>query len=181
MNRLILIVLIVGGFLVTGCGVQDIYNVQNATVPQVAGSKHSLADVTAAIMRSSGDPKVLYIMEYIKPGLIKCELNYKSAHKAWMDITYSTEGYSITYVKSEKLRYVEATEDRPWESISGHYNNWIRALNNSIRENLAKGPSAKTMTNDPKERMLELKKLRDSNLITEEEFQAQRTRILNKL
>ncbi len=116
MNRLIFIVLVVGSLFITGCGVQDIYNVQNATVPQVEGSRHTLADVTAAIMRSSGDPKVLYIMEYVKPGFIKCELNYKTAHKAWMDITYSTEGYSITYVKSEKLRYMEATEDRPWES-----------------------------------------------------------------
>ena len=180
MNIIGPLLLIAFSFFLVGCP-RFLYNVTNANVPQVDGSKQSLADVKAAIMRSTGDPRVRYIMEDVEPGLIRCQLQYKIQHKAWMDIPYSTDSYSIIYIKSENLRYQPYSEDRNRNTISGHYNNWIRALDNSIQEELAKGPSASTKQDHTEHRLLNLQKLRDSNLLSEEEYQTQRARILKAL
>ncbi len=180
MNTIRPLLLIACFFLLAGCP-RFLYNVTNASVPRVDGAKQSLADVKAAIMRSTGDPRVRYIMEDVEPGLIRCQLQFKVQHKAWVDIPYSTESYSIIYVKSENLRYQPYSEDRNRNTISGHYNNWIRALDNSIQEELAKRPSVNTKQGDTENRLLNLQKLRDSNLLSEEEYQTQRARILNGL
>ena len=180
MNIIRPLLLIACSFFLVGCP-RFLYNVTEAKVPQFEGSTLSLADVKAAIMRSTGDPRVKYIMEDVEPGLIRCQLLYKIQHKAWMDIPYSTETYSINYVKSENLRYQPYSEDRNRNTISGHYNNWIRALDNSIQEELAKGPSSSTTQDDMENRLLNLEKLRDSHLLSEEEYQTQRARILNAL
>jgi hypothetical protein len=180
MNIIRPLLLIACSFFLAGCP-YVLYNVTNAPVLHVEGSKQSLADVKAAIMRSPGDTRVRYIMEDVKPGLIRCQLQYKFKYKAWVDIPYSTESYSIIYVKSENLSYQPNNEERNVTTINGHYNNWIRALDNSIQAELAKGPSASTKQSDTENRLLNLQKLRDSNLLREEEFQKQRTRILNGL
>ena len=77
-------------------------------------------------------------MQDVEPGLIRCELHYKAKHKAWVDIPYSLEGYSIIYVRSEYLRYQPSTEDFPGETINGNYNYWIRDLDLSIQAELGK-------------------------------------------
>ncbi|MEX0830207.1 MAG: SHOCT domain-containing protein [Nitrospirales bacterium] len=164
----------------SGCRIETLQNIRDAPIPQSQGHSLTLEDIKAAIMIRHGDAMVRYIMEDVKPGLIHCELNFKTAHKAWVDIPYSTEGYSILYQKSENLHYAAADDEGP-AIIKGHYNNWIRALNVSIQRELDRTASGTHADVDAKSRLLKLQELRDSNLITEEEFTTKRARILNAL
>ena len=175
--------------LLTGCPYR-LLNIQDETVPQRQGHTLSVQEVKAAILRSHGDPMVRYYMEDVEPGLIRCELNFKADHKAWVDIPYTAERYSILYKNSENLRYQPPSQpDREnpsgyadkLETISGHYNNWIQALNASIQQELRKIPSDPDVASEAQDRLRKLETLRGSNLISEEEFQAQRARILNAL
>ncbi len=182
--------------ILTGCPYR-LLTIQDETVPQHQGHTLSAQEVKAAILRSHGGPKVFYYMQDVEPGLIRCELNYKTEHKAWGDIPYTAEGYSILYKNSENLRYQPPSQPDPdnisgyadkLETISGHYNNWIQALNANIQQELRhqyalrKIPSdAEATAEDVQDRLRKLETLRAGNLITEEEFQTQRAKILDAL
>ncbi len=181
--------------VLTGCPYR-LLTIQDETVPQRQGHALSMQEVKAAILRSKGAPRVFYYMEDVEPGLIRCELNFKTEHKAWVDIPYTAERYSILYKDSENLRYQPPSKPDPdnisgyadkLETISGHYNNWIQALNASIQQELRnqhqlrKIPSDPEVAGDAQDRLRKLETLRGSNLISEKEFQAQRARILNGL
>ena len=126
------------GLLFAGC-IEGLYNVQNASVPKLGSHSPSLDEVKKAIMKSSGTNYVHYKMSDVEPGLIRCKLS-KSRHEAWVDIPYSQESYSILYQKSVNLRYAPASEEGS-VTIKGHYNKWIRNLDESIKRNLASIPS----------------------------------------
>ena len=138
--RVTFLVLVILGLIFAGCLAAP-YNVKDAPIPKINGRSLSLEEVKKAIMRSSGTSVVLYKMEDVEPGLIRCELSFKSRHKAWVDIPYSEEGYSILYQKSINLRYEPADWEGP-ELIKAHYNTWIRDLDESIKRNLVSIPSA---------------------------------------
>jgi len=174
--------------LMAGCRIEAIHNIRNTPVPQSEKHSLTLGEVRAAIMRSQGDPRVLYTMQDVKPGLIKCELSFKNVHKAWMDIPYSTTGYSILYEKSQELRYQPAVPPDPIsgigaqpETIKAHYNNWIRALNAGIQKELWELSSSTNADVEAKGRLLKLNKLREAGLISQEEFDNRRDRILDEL
>ena len=174
-------VLVIIGLISAGC-TYVLYNVKNAPVPKIENHSLSLAEVKDAIMRSRGSPEVRYTMRDVEPGLIRCELNFKEEHKAWVDIPYSEEGYSILYQKSQNLRYEPPSDDFPNKTfISGHYNRWIRALDASIQEELAKAPPNAPAVTDVESRLLQLNRLRESGLISEEEFSRKRIEILGSL
>jgi hypothetical protein len=172
-------VVVILGLIFAGCLAAP-YNVKDAPIPKINGRSLSLEEVKKAIMRSSGTSVVLYKMEDVEPGLIRCELSFKSRHKAWVDIPYSEEGYSILYQKSINLRYEPADWEGP-ELIKAHYNTWIRALNVSIQEELGRVSSSEPAVTDVESRLLQLKRLRESGLISEDEFSRKRGEILNSL
>ena len=136
--RLTMAALIILGLLFAGC-IENLYNVKNSPVPKFQNRSLSLDEVKKAIMRSSGTNYVRYEMSDVEPGLILCKL-FKSRHEAWVDIPYSQESYSILYQKSVYLKYEPASEEDS-ETISSHYNTWIRNLDESIKRNLASIPS----------------------------------------
>jgi len=173
-------VLVILGLIFTGCSIENLYNVKNAPVPKPKDHSLSLDEVKNAIMKSRGDPRVRYKMQDVEPGLIRCELNFKEKHKAWVEIPYSEEAYSILYQRSINLRYFPADDIDP-ELIKAHYNNWIRALDVSIQEELAKASPNAPAATDVESRLLQLKKIRESGLISEEEFSRKREQILDAL
>jgi hypothetical protein len=132
-------VLVILGLFLAGC-IETVYNVQNVPVTKFSNRSLSLDEVKEAIMRSSGTSSVHYKMQDVEPGLIRCELNFKSKHKAWVDIPYSEDSYSILYQKSVNLRYSPPSEEGS-ETIKRHYNKWIRDLDESIKRNLGSIPS----------------------------------------
>jgi len=151
--------------LMVGCGVVALHNIRDSPVPQSEHHPFTLEEVKAAIMRSQGDPRVRYTMQDVQPGLIKVELSYKNVHRAWMDIPYSTTGYSILYQKSQKLRYLPAVPPDPNsgigaqpETIKAHYNNWIRALDIGIQNELRLFSSNTDASVDVKGQLLKHKK-----------------------
>jgi hypothetical protein len=181
-------VVVILGLIFAGC-IDVLYNVKDAPIPKINGRSLSLEEVKKAIMRTSGTSVAKYKMVDVEPGLIRCELTIKSAHKAWAEIPYSEKGYSILYQKSVNLRYAPAPEGGS-ESISRHYNKWIRALNISIQEELGKVSSQEEIervsssepaVTDVESRLLQLKRLRESGLISEDEFSRKRGEILNSL
>lgn len=172
-------VVVILGLIFAGCLAAP-YNVKDAPIPKINGRSLSLAEVKKAIMRSSGSSVVNYKMVDVEPGLIRCELNYKNAHKAWAEIPYSEKGYSILYRKSVGLRYRADEEEGPG-LIKAHYNNWIRALNISIQQELGKESSSEPAVTDVESRLLQLKRLRESGLISEGEFSRKRGEILDSL
>ena len=141
-------------------------------------------------MRTSGTSSVAkYKMVDVEPGLIRCELTIKSAHKAWVEIPYSEVGYSILYQRSINLHYAAADYEGP-AIISRHYNKWIRALNISIQEELGKVSSQEEIekvsssepaVTDVESRLLQLKQLREADLISEEEFNRKKAQMLDSL
>jgi len=173
-------VLVIIGLISAGC-THTLYNVKNAPVPKNENHSLSLAEVKDAIMRSRGSPEVRYTMWDVEPGLIRCELNFKEKHKAWVDIPYSEEGYSILYQKSQNLRYEPPSDEWPDLTISGHYNRWIRALDVSIQEELGRVSSNDPAVADVESRLLQLNKVRESGLISDEEFHRKREQILDAL
>lgn len=173
-------VVVILGLIFSGCLAAP-YNVKDAPIPQINGRSLSLEEVKKAIMRSSGTSVVAhYKMMDVKPGLIRCELTYKNVHKAWAEIPYSEKGYSILYQKSIGLRYRADEEEGPG-LIKAHYNTWIRALNISIQEELGKVSSSEPAVTDVENQLLQLKRLRESGLISEDEFSRKRGEILDSL
>lgn len=136
--RITMVALIILGLLFAGC-IEGLYNVKNSPVPKFQNRSLSLDEVKKAIMRSSGTSNVRYEMSDVEPGLIHCKLS-KSRHEAWVDIPYSQESYSVLYQKSVNLRYAPTSAEGS-ETISRHYNTWIRNLDESIKRNLASIPS----------------------------------------
>jgi len=173
-------ILVILGLIFTGCRIEALYNVRNSSVPDLENASLSLDEVKKAIMRSRGAKQVRYKMQDVEPGLIRCELNFKEKHKAWVDIPYSEEGYSILYQRSINLRYYPASDEEP-EMIKAHYNNWIRALDVSIQSELGMVSSNDPAVTDVESRLLQLNRLRESGLISEEEFSRKREQILDAL
>ena len=172
-------VVVILGLIFAGC-IDVLYNVKDAPIPKINGRSLSLEEVKKAIMRTSGTRVAKYKMVDVEPGLIRCELTIKSAHKAWADIPYSEVGYSILYQRSINLHYAAADYEGP-AIISRHYNKWIRALNVSIQEELGRVSSSEPAVTDVESRLLQLKRLRESGLISEDEFSRKRREILGSL
>ena len=136
--RLNMATLLILGLLFAGC-IEGLYNVKNSPVPKFQNRSLSLDEVKTAIMRSSGTNNVRYEMSDVEPGLILCKL-FKKRHEALVEIHYSQESFSILYQKSVNLRYAPTSAEGS-ETISRHYNTWIRNLDESIKRNLASIPS----------------------------------------
>lgn len=128
--------LLILGLIFSGC-LRTFYNVENASIPKVGNRTLSLDEVKEAIMKNMGTNYVRYTMKDVKPGLIRCDINYKGRqHEAWVDIPYSEEAYSIKYVDSYNLRYTPPSAEYS-ETIKEPYNTWIQELDQSIQRNLA--------------------------------------------
>ena len=133
--RVTVAIVIIFGFMFSGC-IRTLYNVESSPVPKIGNRTLSLDEVKTAIMKSVGTHYVRYTMKDVKPGVIRCDLDFKGQHQAWVDIPYSEEAYSIKYVGSYNLRYKPASAGGS-ETIKEHYNTWIRDLDKSIQRNLA--------------------------------------------
>ncbi|MDX1411407.1 MAG: hypothetical protein R3351_04580 [Nitrospirales bacterium] len=132
--RLVSAILVLLGLTGVGCQ-RDLYNVKDAPVPTFGSRSLTMEEVKNAIMKSRGTSQIQYQMRDVQPGLIRCVITHK-IHRAVVNITYSTESYSITYQDSQNLKYEPADAENA-AVIHRHYNTWIRDLDESIRFNLS--------------------------------------------
>jgi hypothetical protein len=107
------------------CRKSPIYNVNNAAVS--APKRVTLNDVRGAIERAGNG--LGWQMQPTGPGRLVGTLNLRS-HMAQVDIQYTTTSYSITYRDSKDLNY-------DGSNIHSNYNNWIRNLDQAIKQQLA--------------------------------------------
>jgi len=124
MKKLVLKVFLVGLSIaaIVGCGVQPVYNVDEAAIVSSMDKPIKLDDVKKAIIR--GGSSLGWQMKEAEPGHIVGTL-FLRKHMAQVDITYSTKSYSITYKDSKELNY-DGT------NIHSNYNGWIQNLQRNI-------------------------------------------------
>ncbi len=122
----VVIVLIVILFVLGGCRRNaDIYNVASAPITSVSSQQIQTKAVKDAILRAGN--KLGWIMQPKADGYIVGTLNLR-AHKAVVDITYTSSTFSIVYKDSANL-YYDAAKNR----IHKNYNGWIRNLEHEIQ------------------------------------------------
>ena len=68
----------------------------------------------------------------VETGHMQCTL-YIRDHMAKVDITYTTEAFSITYADSDNLKY-----DAEKNKIHRNYNSWVQNLRGDINNELLK-------------------------------------------
>ena len=124
MKKLVLRVFLValGITAIIGCGVQPVYNVDEAAIVSSMDGKLKLDDVKKAIIR--GGSSLGWQMKEAGSGHIVGTL-FLRKHMAQVDIKYSTKSYSITYKDSKELNY-DGT------NIHSNYNGWIQNLQRNI-------------------------------------------------
>ncbi len=104
--------------------VEPIQNIDNAAVP--AGL--DMTAVRNAII--DGCSVRSWVAKEIEDGTLQCTVQVRS-HTAVVDISYSTDDYSITYAHSVNLKYEDG-------KIHRNYNSWVQNLNGDIQNALLK-------------------------------------------
>lgn len=115
-------ILFLGLFILTGCGVATVYNVQKS--PIISEKKLAQNDMYKAIYAAG--VTLGWNITKIEPGLALGELKLRS-HTARVNISYNEKDYSITYKNSINLNY-----DKEKGTIHSNYNGWIQNLEKGI-------------------------------------------------
>ena len=121
MKKLLLATLLL---LFTACGLAPVYNVE----PTKIENPKSM-EATYKAIKEAGQSLGWKIRKQ-QEGVAKGTLHLRS-HVAVVRINYSASDYSITYVKSQNLKYDPETKE-----IHKNYNSWIKNLENAIDINL---------------------------------------------
>lgn len=115
-------------------------------------------------------------------GTIRAAILVRQTHFAEVEISYGKTAYSITYVSSRELNY----NDRR-QSIHKNYNKWVVNLSASINKSLGERLSGATPTADPDaddgqkdiySELIKLDDLRQKGIITDDEFEEQKRKLL---
>ena len=117
-------------------------------------------------------------------GIVRATLNVKNKHFAEIEIRYTASAYSIFYVSSDNLDYNESKQ-----RIHRNYNNWVLKLSRTI-DQFFRRPAAQaevnseTTTNNGRKdiyaEILKLDDLRTRGLLTDEEFDSEKRKLLTR-
>jgi len=120
-------------------------------------------------------------------GMIHATINVGDKHFAEVEIPYTSATYSILYVSSKNLQY---DASRPW--IHRRYNSWVVKLSETIKENFRtasiasyspdktqKDVVAERNQDDVYSKILMLDDMRERGILTDEEFDAEKKKLLN--
>ncbi|NIS91407.1 MAG: hypothetical protein GTN98_15290 [Woeseiaceae bacterium] len=164
---------------------QYINNHENLPVPsRPGGGDFSLQEVQMLISKGCSERRWTPILE--REGLITCSIIVRGRHFAKVKIPFTTSAYSILYLESDNLDY-----DPTRQTIHRNYNKWVinlsqmivRQFRDAAREEpddlLASGVSI-GKEDDRYEALLKLGDLRDKGVISEEEFQAEKAKLLEQ-
>lgn len=126
------IYVIMGSLMIIGC-TQTLYRVHDEPI-ETAGLPRTLDHVTEAIREAGKKTRIPWDMNVVKPGFIIGTLKWQQ-HRAVVNISYTTEAFSIDYRDSTLLRYQPGDQTRP-AVIGRHYNQWVQELEDAIRSSL---------------------------------------------
>ncbi len=117
------------------CGVvlaaKPLQNLIDIPVPaNIDGSSPSAEDVRSAIVAGCKERRWVPILD--ENNNISCSILVRSRHFAEVEISYTTDTYSIIYKDSRELDYNEKKQ-----RIHRNYNKWVLNLSDSIQRRLA--------------------------------------------
>lgn len=186
MKRVIFAILLIASIAFVRAEAARVENLVDLAVPsRTDGTDFSLEEVRALIM--SGCTERGWKAEYESESVISCSILVRSRHWVKVEIPFSETSYSILYLDSSEMDYNPRNQ-----SIHRKYNGWVNNLRIMIDRQLtdatAKPPGGvATGTTAPKdadaeryEALMKLGELRDKGLISEEEFEAEKARLLNQ-
>ena len=167
---------------------KPINNLKNQTVPiRLDGSQYSLEQIQTAIIEACAARGWQPIVD--KEGEISATINVRGKHYAKISIPFTATSYSILYVDSNNLDY-----NAKKQKIHRNYNNWVVKLSGTIDKQISSGPSPitalpkepenpTTIENDQLDfygDLLKLSELRDRGLLTEDEFEEEKQKLLQQ-
>jgi hypothetical protein len=97
-------------------------DIDNGIVSGFGSRSQTLADVHDALIRAAGIRG--WVIDDIEPGHAIGRIVVRGKHHVTIDITYSSETMSMTYVDSSNMDYEVRADGR---YIHVHYNKWIYA------------------------------------------------------
>jgi hypothetical protein len=115
-------------------------------------------------------------------GAIHAKILVRKRYAVEVEITHTPESYSITYVSSDNLNYNDKRQ-----TIHGKYNRWIQNLRASINKkflvnstNSTQDIATESKKQDVYSELLKLDDLRNRGLLTDEEFEAEKQKLLER-
>ena len=89
----------------------------------------SLDDYERAIVRAGSNRG--WQFSRVAPGQLRGTVNVRGKHQATVDVTFTTQTYSINYAGSENLKYDASTN-----TIHPSYNSWVTLLDGEIKSEI---------------------------------------------
>jgi hypothetical protein len=106
----------------TACTSAPLMNVTDAPISR----GYTAEQVKTAILKAGAGRG--WVMQSVKPGLVRGTLDLRK-HKAVIDVAYTANTFSITYVDSTDLDYKDG-------KIHRYYNHWVNNLRADIQAEL---------------------------------------------
>jgi hypothetical protein len=163
-----------------------ISNLRDLTVPtKYDGTQFSLEEVRAAIIE--GCTARGWSAALKSEGMISASILVRGKHLAQITIPFNSSTYSLLYESSENLDYSASRL-----TIHRNYNKWVLKLSRTINQKFGAGleasqasaleakASASSRRDDVYRKLLQLGELRDKGIITEEEFEAEKRKLMEQ-
>ncbi|WP_320172123.1 hypothetical protein [Maridesulfovibrio sp.] len=125
--RILALVLILCAAVLGGCRTAPIQNIELAPIVSNQQQARTMDDVKNAIINAAYS--LGWQVSDVAPGHLVATLNIRS-HQAVVDITYTTENYSINYKDSTNLKH-------KGDTIHSNYNAWVKNLAGAINSRLS--------------------------------------------
>ena len=123
-----IVALLALALLLGGCTSKPVYN---ATESLPNGMRYTDAQMSSVIVSSLNERK--WVVQSIKPGMIKAAITVRGRHHAEIDVPYTPTSFAINYRSSTGLNYKDG-------EIHRNYNRWIDRLRADILQKLAVAP-----------------------------------------
>ena len=185
MKRAVFLLLLAASIAFVRAEAARIINLENLVIPgRTDGSSFSLEEVRALIM--NGCVRRQWKPEYEGGSVITCSILVRGRHFVKVEIPFSQVDYSIYYLDSDQMDY---NPDK--QSIHRKYNGWVKNLqvmiDQQFSEALARPPGsiveAHAVGSEDEARyeaLLKLGELHDKGLISDEEFEAEKAKLLGQ-
>ncbi len=160
-----------------------ISNLEDLTVPvRHDGTPFSPEEVGAMIIEGCAARGWSATLE--SDGMISASILVRGKHLAQIAIPFSPTNYSLLYVSSDNLDYNPRKN-----TIHRNYNKWVLKLSRTIGQMFSRGiqnsqesvfDTTSADDGDVYTKLLQLGELREKGIISEEEFQAEKSRLLER-
>ncbi|WP_037028303.1 hypothetical protein [uncultured Pseudomonas sp.] len=115
--------------LFTGCTSKPVYNAKETFSSNLEFTNDQ---VKRAIITGLNDRQ--WVVQSVRPGMVKAEITVRGRHHAEVDIPYSPTEFQVLYRSSWGLDYNDG-------KIHGNYNRWVNRLRDNILKELSFDPT----------------------------------------